>query len=149
MTKLFVTRIAALLMLVINIVLISLMVFHKPRRGDGGPKKMIIEKLHFDADQIASYDELIIKHRQEIEGVEKEIIAIKNSLYSSLRDMEDTGLKDSLLNMLGSKQSKIDLIHYLHFEDIKGLCRPDQMPAFDAMTKELSSYFSPPKPKKR
>lgn len=148
MTKLFVARIAALSMLVINIILIGLMVFHKPHRG-GSPREMIIEKLDFGTDQISAYDELIKNHRLQLGDVEKEINLLKNVLYSSLIETDNPGTKDSLFAVLGSMQSEVEHIHYSHFEEIKSLCKPDQIPAFNAMTKELSSYFSPPKPMKK
>jgi periplasmic protein CpxP/Spy len=44
---------------------------------------------------------------------------------------------------------QIEAIHFQHFNDIKKLCKGEQIQAFNALTADLAMYFSkkPNKPK--
>ncbi|MGL4596928.1 MAG: hypothetical protein ACRCYO_05345 [Bacteroidia bacterium] len=110
-------------------------------------KKIIIEKLHFDASQCSSYDALITKHRSDISTVDVEIRQLKNVLYTGLQQ-ENNLQKDSLITLLGQKQQVIEQINYSHFQDIRKLCHPDQMDAFNALSTELSGLFRKGSPRK-
>lgn len=130
---------------------------HHPHRGEGtegGPKprEIIIEKLHFDANQQKEYDKLIKWHQGEIRTIEDNIRAAKNELYSTLSASElNTKEKDSLTNALALHQKEIETTHFKHFEDIKKLCHKDQIEDFNKLTEELSRIFSrgqrPPGPR--
>ena len=58
---------------------------HKP--FDDGPKKVIIEKLAFDEEQIVAYENLIDQHRMDIRANDQKIIQLKKELYRLLRDI--------------------------------------------------------------
>ena len=127
----------------------------KAHRSPNGPEKrpkpreIIIEKLHFDAAQIQQYDQLILWHRSHITEMEDQIGASKNELYLQLnKDSVDEKTKDSLINVLASCQKQIESIHFKHFQDIKKLCKKDQLNDFSDLTEELSKLFSKgPKPR--
>jgi len=55
---------------------------HKP--SDDGPKKVIIEKLAFDEEQIVAYEKLIDQHRMDIHANDQKIIQLKKELYRLL-----------------------------------------------------------------
>jgi hypothetical protein len=109
-----------------------------------GPKRIIIERLHFDPKQVAQYEELIEQHRAAIRSLEAEIRDTKNNLYLTLADSSRTG-KDSLENRLGSLQKEIETVHYGHFEQIRRLCHTGQLPYFTSLTHDLAAYFAPAK----
>jgi protein CpxP len=126
-----------------------------PGQGQEGrpkPREIIIEKLHFDANQQKEYDKLIQWHQSEIRTIEDTIRAAKNELYSTLSASEvNKNEKDSLINALAIHQKQIETTHFKHFEDIKKLCHKDQLEDFDNLTDELSRIFSkgqrPPGPR--
>jgi hypothetical protein len=115
-----------------------------PGRPPEGPKRLIIERLHFNQQQVALYERLIHAHRAAIRSLEAEIRHTKNNLYNTLTDSIHTG-KDSLQNRLGSLQRDIETVHYTHFEDIRRLCHPDQLAYFASLTQDLAAYFAPGK----
>ncbi len=120
-------------------------------RGSGvhhGPRNLIIERLHFSDEQVASYDKLIQWHRGEIGKADQRIIELKNQLYESLTAPAADGRKDSLIATIAAAQQDIERIHYKHFEDIRDLCTEQQKPDFEALTREIASLFAPP-PHKR
>jgi len=117
---------------------------NRPPHGDRPePKEIIIEKLHFDAEQQKDYDKLIKWHRGEITKLDGNIRKAKNELYSQLNQAETNAkIKDSLIVVINSNQKQIEETHFKHFEDIKKLCHKDQMEDFNSLTEELSKIFS-------
>lgn len=116
-------------------------------RGRTEPKEIIIEKLNFDSKQISEYEKLIQWHRREISTIEDKIRTTKIELYLQLHEktINDT-TKDSLVNALATYQKQIENTHFKHFQDIKKLCRKEQLDDFNSLTEELSRLFSKPHP---
>ena len=122
---------------------------HKP--FDDGPKKVIIEKLAFDEEQIVAYEKLIDQHIMDIRANDQKIIQLKKELYRLLLKRYSNQETDSLTNEIGHVQQEIERIHFNHFKDIKTICTPEQMPNFDLLIGELDILFNknihPRKPK--
>ncbi|WP_293872105.1 hypothetical protein [Flavobacterium sp.] len=118
---------------------------HKPQHEDRpAPKEIIIEKLHFDANQQKEYDKIIHVHQAEIRKLDENIRSTKNELYAQLSQTEvSVKIKDSLINLLNSYQKQIEETHFNHFESIKKLCHKDQMDEFNDLTEDLGRIFSP------
>lgn len=113
------------------------------------PRSVIIDKLSFETSQVNAYDKLIAAHRNKLRQLEKDIISLKNELYSTLRKNNNKEI-EPLLNSLAEKHKAIEKLHYEHFFAIKDLCNDDQEEAFEALTYELAELFSrhpkPPNP---
>lgn len=115
-----------------------------PRGGRPQPKEIIINKLHFDAQQQQAYEKLIQWHRGEIDKLDGNIRQAKTELYAQLSQAEtNVKAKDSLILVINSSQKQIEETHFKHFEDIKKLCHEDQLADFNALTEELSRIFAP------
>ncbi len=150
MSKLKLLTIAVIGLLIINLCVVAFLLLRKPpHRPDGkppmtqtGPKKIIIERLHFDREQSAQYEGLIEKHQAVIKSLNDSIKIAKNDLYSSLTNENFTG-KDSLIVSLGLLQRKVEMTHYDHFASIRNLCKPEQIEDFKKLTKELARFFAP------
>jgi len=125
---------------------------HHPPPGHGPegrtkPREIIIEQLHFDATQIKEYDQLIQWHRSHISEMEEKIRDSKNELYLLLNENPvNEKIKDSLIADLASFQKEIESIHFKHFQDIKKLCKKEQLDDFTKLTSTLSRLFSKPPP---
>jgi periplasmic protein CpxP/Spy len=151
MTKVKLLSIAVVGLLLVNIGILTFLFFRKPipsfdspRRGGEGPKNIIIERLHFDKEQVAQYEKLIEEHQQNIRELSGQVRMTKNQLYSTLAT--DAAMsKDSLENKLGELQRQIESVHYSHFTDIKKLCKPGQLESFNALTQDLAKFFAPGK----
>ena len=139
----------ALLMALLNL---GLMFFvwndHKPRHKLEGPKKIIIEKLELDENQVAAYDVLVLEHQERTQEEQAKIRDFKNQLYQTLIEQNDEA-KDSLIQLLADEQILIENIHYKHFLEIEALCRPEQMENFKAFVAEITSLFSQKPPSKK
>jgi periplasmic protein CpxP/Spy len=149
MSKIKLLTIAVVGLLAVNIGIVGFLVMRKPpmpREGSPavkreGPKKIIIERLHFDKEQVAAYETIITEHQKSVKALKDSISNTKNSLYQSLKT-ETFASKDSLINLLSDLQKRIESVHYEHFTQIKKLCKPEQMEAFNALTGELAFYFT-------
>lgn len=120
-----------------NILLIANYFMRPPHPRPEGPRNEIIEILHFDKQQIADYDKLIQKHQTDIGKAEKDLVQAKNKLYSDLDQQIDSVLLQEVL----VQQAAIEKVHYNHFQDIKKLCKPNQMVYFEQLNKKIGSLF--------
>ncbi len=145
MNKLKLISIAAIGLLVVNLMLVTALFMRKPHPNPEGPKKLIIEKLHFDEQQVKAYDTMVTWHRAEIRNSDEQILKLKNTLYNHLNEDVDQRTKDSLIAAIANVQTHIERTHYKHFEDIKKLCKPDQQKDFEKLTQEISNLFGRPK----
>jgi hypothetical protein len=149
MSKIKLLSFAVAGLLLLNLGTLAFLFFNKPSKpagptGEEGPKRIIIERLGFDKEQIVAYENLIKNHQQAIRKLRMEIGKTKNNLYSTLTG-ETQMNKDSLETRLGEIQKQVEEVHYNHFSDIKKICRPQQMDAFNSLTKDLAKYFAPGK----
>lgn len=132
-------------LLVSNLILAGFLFFGKPHPNRQKPREKVIQVLGFDDAQIARYDVFIKKHRAQVTDFEKKAFEAKTALYECLNG-SDLSKRDSLLESLASMQFAIETIHYKHFEEIKSICRPDQLANFATLTEDLVSIFNHKKP---
>ncbi len=148
MNKVTVLSIVSAMLLLSNLALIGFVLLRKPPRKEEGPRKIVIEKLHFDTQQIVAYDSLIVAHRNVIKSKNQEILQLKKELYNTLNQPFLTSQKDSFLLKISIAQSTIEQTHYAHFEQLKALCHENQRQDFENFTKELTDYFGSTKKRK-
>lgn len=153
MTKQSLLSVAVLLLLALNGVTVWLLLQHPHRPPGpppgGGPKMMVIERLGFDEDQVARYEELITEHRKNIGEHDRRMHEVRMALFNDLR-APNIAVRDSLANVIGELQAEVERIHHDHFAQVRALCHPDQVPKFDALIGELSDFFGqgpPPGPR--
>lgn len=140
------------LLIISNLATLFFMMQNRKHKPFGyGPKKVIIEKLAFDEEQIVAYEKLIDQHRMDIRTNDQKIIQLKKELYRLLLKRYSNQETDSLTKEIGHTQQEIERIHFNHFKDIKSICTPEQMPNFDLLIGELDILFNknihPRKPK--
>ena len=149
MTKSKLFQWTTLLLAILNIILIAFVLnkpHHRGQHRSDGNKRMIIEKLQFDEEQVVQYEALIHEHRHAVSSLDKEIMQGKYELYS-LFNHDDESEKDAFIEFIIEKQKSIEEVHLNHFQQIKSLCRTDQQGQFESMTEELAQMFANhPKP---
>jgi len=107
-----------------------------------GPKNIIIEKMHFDKEQIKNYESYIQQHRKAINENEKILNKLRSELYQQLKYQQDTSKVDSIISIIANHQIIAENINYNHFLEIKKLCKPSQKEDFDELTNEIAKLFS-------
>jgi periplasmic protein CpxP/Spy len=123
--------------------------FNRPDR-QSGPRNIIIGRLQLDEQQIKQYDVLVTAHQATSIVNEAKINALKKSLYIQLNHSIDTLKVDSLAKNLAEFQKNAEMLNFKHFEAIKKICKPAQLPLFETLIGELSQLFANknPHPKK-
>lgn len=143
-TKLLEFTVIALFIL--NFGILGFLFLHKDNDGPRDrkmPREIVIEKLHFNKNQVEKYDNVIRKHRQNIRIIDDSIRKTRNELYQLLNfKTVDTLKRDILYLKFSSFQKQIETTHFNHFIEIKNICKENQLQDFDNLTKELSKIFS-------
>lgn len=143
-TKFLTLSVFALLLL--NIAFLAFTFFskkHKPNERKM-PREIVIEKLHFDENQIIEYDKIIKEHQKAIIDLDVSIRDTKNELYQLLNvDTINSVQKDNLFLKLADYQKQIETTHFNHFLEIKNLCKKEQLTDYKELTNELGRIFAP------
>lgn len=133
--------IAVVALTLLNIVALAALWKHNnPPPLQEGPRKIIIKRLHFDPGQVAAYDLLVEKHRADIRRKDREMAETRQAIYRQLQQ-DDFSKKDSLFSGIAHLQVSIEQTHLAHFQDIKKLCRPEQVADFNTLANELAEFF--------
>lgn len=144
MSKVKLLSIISIGLLAVNLFMIWFFISHKPPHNrKKEPKKIVIEKLHLDGTQISEYEKLIDWHKENIRKSEHQMMTMKNQLYASLQEWQQTISTDSLITEIGKVQMEIEHINYRHFQDIKKICKPDQLESYDALCMDIAKLFAP------
>ncbi len=139
--KLLTFLVVSLVML--NIGLVCFFVFTNKGFEKRMPKEIIIEKLHFDKQQIRLYEAKIEEHQREIRTLNDSINSTKNKLYQLLNtNTINEAKKDSLIQLISKQQNQIENVHFNHYLDIKSICKKAQIADFTNLTTELAQIFS-------
>lgn len=138
-------KIKFLTIIIIGLVIsngILLFMLTKDQLSKGGPKNLIIKKLHFDKEQIKNYEVYIQKHRKDINDNETVMNTLRSNLYKELNNSNNITKIDSLIAIIGKQQTIAEQINYNHFLEIKKLCKPNQTKDFEKLTTEIANLFS-------
>ena len=142
MNKIKVLQFAIIVLIILNIGLVCFIFFSKGN-GERMPREIVIEKLHFNKNQIVKYDRTIKNHQKNIRKLDDSIRKTKNNLYLLLNSENNIELKkDSLIQNLSSFQQQIEATHFNHFLEIKSICNQEQLADYEELTTELSKIFS-------
>ncbi len=114
-------------------------------RPEDRPKMLVVERIGLDDDQVARYEVLIDAHRRAIAEKDKALGEARRALFEDLK-ATDAARRDSLVQVIATLQAEVERIHHAHFLEVRALCTPEQLPRFDALMGELSSFFGRSKP---
>jgi periplasmic protein CpxP/Spy len=151
MNKVKLLSIISIGLLIANLVLVGFIASNKhPHPRHERPKDIIIKKLNLNDAQIEEYEALIVIHQNDIHDTESQIKALKNELYSTLHQENKNQVSiDSLFTAIANKERAIEIINYKHFEDIKNICKPEQLEDFKQFSLEIANLFDHKVPLKR
>jgi hypothetical protein len=147
MEKIKLLTYAVIGLVVLNLGIISFLYLTRPNPNQGEnrrrPKDIIIEKLHFDANQIKKYEVYIKEYRNTIDSINSNTKVIKAQLYTQLKQaIVNSKVKDSLIQLTLVNQERIEEANFKHFQDIKNICNKSQIEDFNDLTEELEKLFS-------
>lgn len=134
-------------LLLTNTLLLAILFF---RPGGGPPphprpEDWVVNQLNLDEAQRQEFRSLVRVHREALKEKQQDLMDAKERLYQSLRKGAEPQETEDLLERVDRTQGSIERLHFSHFQAVKNLCRPEQLEAFSALTKELSHFFRRPK----
>lgn len=154
MTKTKLLTLAIVILLLVNIATLGFMLVRKSPIHDGmrhgeGPKQIIIDRLHFNELQQKQYDIIVEDHRTKSKALNNLSREMHNALYALLKEKSvDKQIADSLITQIAEYQKAIDNLNLNHFQQIKSICKDDQITLFNTLVTDLTLLFSLPPPKK-
>lgn len=148
MNKIKVLTFSVIALVILNLGIMVFFMVIKPREFKNGSRLLIIEKLHFDDPQKKQFRVLIEQHVKKIKRYESTILSTKEVLYLQLSQSKiDLKAKDSLINVLGNMQKKVETARFEHFKAIESICNtPQQKEAFKNLTLDLAQKIGEPNP---
>jgi protein CpxP len=112
--------------------------FGRPGHAPRGDHKSFVtgfvqNDLKFSKEQMAALDSLKKTHRSGIRPLFEALGTAKDDFYSLL---SNPAVPDSVLQAaaddIGKKQAALDIRFFRNFQEIRQLCTPAQLPAFDS-----------------
>ena len=146
MDKIKVLTFSIIALVILNLGIMVFFIVIKPREFKNGSRLLIIEKLHFDDPQKKQFRVLIEQHVNKIKRYESSILSTKEVLYLQLSQSKiDLKAEDSLINVLGNMQKKVETARFEHFKAIESICNtPQQKEAFKNLTLDLVQKIGEP-----
>lgn len=112
------------------------------RPGAEGPAAVIIERLHMDANQQAHYRQLVQAHQEKTRTLNQKTAQLYRTYYGLLEaPTYDVQQANSMSQQIADNQRAIAQLNFDHFNQIKSLCRPDQLADFNRLVSELARLF--------
>lgn len=143
------------ILLLTNIATLSIYWFKKPGhdggtdRGEPGNREkrmgqFMVDQMKFDATQEAAYWRL----RDSMIGTQRPVIdSIRDAKKRFFDLLNQPQVTDSALitrsNEIADLQKRLDLATFRHFQNVRAICRPDQLQKFDTVIKEIVNRMTP------
>lgn len=158
MSKLNFFKYALIALGILNVILITVIILGRPspgpppgggHRGGGPPqdgidprrpKVIVQEKLGLDESQSRQFELLIGHHREAINASSNKLFKLRQAYYESVA-LNDESKIDSLNQLIAEVNANIENIHQVHFKDIKGLLREDQLNRYQLFLNEVPYIF--------
>ncbi len=134
--------IGLVVMVVLNIILIAFILIGQPRPGHIQGELRghhLEEQLGFDAQQSREFRDLKRAHFRENRELFQKMAGLKKQLLLS----DDRLKAKAIINDIKTLQGQIDWNIYGHFQDVKNICRPEQLPAYADFIEEVSQGMGP------
>jgi hypothetical protein len=151
MNKIKTLKLLSGLLLLINIGLISFMIFNKgPRERNHKKAEAHLKKTFgFNDNQMVKFGEFRDEHRQRGHQLSDQLAATSKAYYNTVDD--DTS-KRILLDSIVKLSKEVYLNNDRHFNDMRSICNPEQLKNISRFIDNLMDKQRPPKrekPKKR
>ena len=134
--------IGLIVMVVLNIILIAIILIGQPRQGHLHRERRgqhLEEQLGFDAQQSREFRDLKRAHFRENRELFRKMAGLKKQLLLS-----DDHLKaKEIIHEIENLQGQIDWNIYEHFQAVKSICHPNQLPAYADFIDQVSQGMEP------
>ena len=130
------------ILLVTNIALLSFLFFKKGNNKFNGKRPdratmisgFLKTEIGFDNTQLAQYDTLSARHKADMKKMFDNLRSSKDKQFKQLAtgNFSDS-VMISVANQSAANQKLVELQMFTHLKDIRQLCKPGQLAAFDSL----------------
>lgn len=114
-----------------------------------GASELLKEQVGFSKEQIDEYKQLRDRQRETIRPMYEDMRLKKDSLFHLLSDTAVSQEKLELItDRIGQNQKSIDLLTFRHFSELRRLCKPSQLVAYDSMVVQMFRKMGKPQQRK-
>lgn len=115
---------------------------HRPDQNGGDRQRrmgqFMVNELKLDKEQEAVYwklrDTLVSQQKPLMDSIRN----TKKRFFDLLKDpTPGNSILDSQMNEVANLQKKLDLVTFQHFQQVRALCKPEQVLKFDTVVKEI------------
>jgi periplasmic protein CpxP/Spy len=129
-------------LLVVNAVLLYLYLNKGQRREHGGPggmmKQALVKEVGFDDGQAARFELLRTAHQEKRQPLFDSMRTAREALFNRIGQTGDTDSSlQPLFQHIARQQQLLDRQMFNNIREIRGICRPEQLPAFDSLAKKM------------
>lgn len=129
------------LLLVVNMVLVWFFVINKPERTDSGRlgiTEMLKNEVGFDEAQMKQFLEMKKQHHEKIKPYFDEVKKAKENFYVLLQNPQvNDSVRKAAAAVIGEKQEALELAVFANFNEIRQLCKPEQLIKFDSSMQQV------------
>lgn len=139
-------KIAVVALLLLNIGTLTFLWLNRPPDPrEAGPFRFLVNATDMDEAQQQAYQKLRQEHRTSLETYRSQNRQVREAMFRLLATNEENAREVLLLaDSLGALRAKEERFTYAHFRQVRALCRPDQLPRFDAAIGEAVQSMGPP-----
>tara|TARA_R110000737_G_scaffold350070_2_gene387991 strand:+ start:1295 stop:1762 length:468 start_codon:yes stop_codon:yes gene_type:complete len=143
MNKLKFYKVATILLLILNVVLVSAFLITKPKGGPGGNDRINVQD-HFKMDE--TQHDLFLKkvemHHDEMKSIKEKQIEMLKSYLSNVNESQNSEGKEVVMNMVKELEGNKLTSTYNHLKEVKSILKDDQLPLFDSFLKHRIEAMS-------
>jgi periplasmic protein CpxP/Spy len=149
------TALIILLVVMNGVLLFTLQRKDKPNQTrENRPARMIIDELDFDREQEKTFLMLVHEHRAIVRPLNEQMQNTRRSYFATLKQEgkknEITAEPIEINIQISQLHKEINAANYKHFQDIRRLCVPDQIPKYNKLLKKMARHIGgPPPPRNR
>ena len=130
---------------VLNVACLAFILLGRPKPPQERFDREIIRSLNLNGQQVNKFNELKDQHHSEMIALDEQMKQPFTEYFSLLNTDGTPSKKDSLENALADLYKHKLRATFEHFEQVKGLCSPDQQKGFKKIVPSLMQVISPQK----
>ena len=129
-------------LVLLNLILLSVLFFLRPRHGGGGmnPNDFLKKELNLSDDQAVKFKELRKAHFQKSKEEWKAIRDLKNEMLDAVSaESPDTLKANMIADQIGIKEANKEKLLVQHYLELQAECTPEQRQKLERVFKKAMS----------
>jgi periplasmic protein CpxP/Spy len=100
-------------------------------------RNMLKDSVGFNDLQLKFFDTIWNRHERTIKPLFENMRDAKLAFYKQVNAAEDTAAITAASNAIGETQKAVDLAFFAYFQNIRGICTPEQLTRYDSVVQRV------------